>query len=456
MPALTARQRMNVVRCYLQGFSYDQIVDRTKISKGSVVGILTDLKNGTFHGLENVYEEIDALREIAVDLRRRDLSLSHAILGLTAFQGIEALGVQPADINKVVAMCQRLTPLGTEPQDFLAAVSAVVDVEQRTGTTPKELEARVGELEERYHTLEQRCKDLEPMSTKVIALTGQRDSLITQLAVLGATAKEENESLDAEIGERTKQLQRLQSQVAATEQLVGQLGRRVLDQEESLQQISRRSDRASNDLKRLLSLGFSENELPELATRLASAAYHHNMEPTQFQEWLFTCLDQASSLLGLDTMIKCRRDDVIKEERKLATARKNQETLAAELKTLKKQSTGERASQKSRRNVWEQESEALRCSSDQRLSTQQVQLQETARALGNLEGNIDSYVWVRPLVNLIQGIDGVTTKEVRIAATFLCLSLRRYLELHVESHDKPARIEFLLEKLLEVLERWET
>ncbi len=264
------------------------------------------------------------------------------------------------------------------------------------------------------------------------------------------------ESLDAEIAERTEQLQRLQGQVADTEQLVGQLGRRVLDQEESLRQISCRSDRASNDLKRIFSLGFSEKELPELATRLASAAYHHNIEPTQFQEWLFTCLDQAGSLLGLDTMIKYRRDDVIKEERKLATARKNQETLAAELKTLKKQGAEERASQKSRRKVWEQEIEAIRRSSDQRLSTQQVHLQKTARALGTLEGNIDSYAWVRPLVNLIQGIDGVTTKEVRIAATFLCLSLRRYLELHVENHDKPARIEYLLEQLLDVLRQWET
>jgi len=215
------------------------------------------------------------------------------------------------------------------------------------------------------------------------------------------------------------------------------------------------SDRASNDLKRILSLGLSENELPELATRLASAAYHHNIEPTQFQERLFTCLDQASSLLGLDTMINARRDELTKEERKLAAARKSQVTLAAELKALKKQGAEERAIQKSRREAWEQEIEALRRSSDQRLSTQHVELQKTARALGSLEGSIDAYAWVRPLVNLIQGIDGVTTKEVRIAATFLCHSLRRYLELHVANQDKPGRIEYLLEQLLEVLEGWE-
>ena len=393
MPAITARKKMTVGRLYLQAFSYQEIVGRTGISKGSVVSILADLKSGQFDDLENISDEVDALREIRVELRKRDLSLSQTILGLSAFQGIEALGVQPADIKSVVEMCQRLKPEGTETQDFVAAVSAVVEVEQRTGMIPNELEARVGELEGRYHMLEQRCKELDPMSKEVEILTEQRDSLITQLPALEMEAKKVKESLDAELEKRTERLQKLQSQVADTEQLIGQMGRRVLDQQGSLQQISYRSDQASYDLKRILSLGLSENELPELATGLASAAYHHNIEPTQFQEWLFTCLDQASSLLGLDTMINARRDELIKEERKLATARKNQEALAAELKTLKKQGAEERASQKSRRKVWEQEIEAFRRASDQRLSTQHDELQKTFRALGRLEGNIDSYAW---------------------------------------------------------------
>lgn len=382
--------------------------------------------------------------------------------------------MQPADVKNVVEQIRRLTPEGLESQDFLAAVSAVMEVEQRTGMDPTQLGERVGELEGRYHTLEQQCKDLEPMSKEVVALTEQRDSLITELAVLEAEAKKEKASLDAEIDERTGRLQKLQGQVNDTEQLIGQLGRRVLDQDELLRQINCRFNRASGALKQILSLGLSEKDLSVLATRLASAAYHHTIEPDQFQEWRFSQLDQASSLLGLDMMIKSRRNELINEESKLATARKTQETLTAELKALKKQGAEEKAAQKSRRKVWEQEIEAvgsiftqaatvetediksLRRSFDQRLSTQQIELRKTAQALGTLEGKIDSYAWIRPLVNLIQGNDGVTTKDVRIAATFLCLALRRYLELHVENQDRPARIGFLLEQLLEVLERRET
>ena len=60
------------------------------------------------------------------------------------------------------------------------------------------------------------------------------------------------------------------------------------------------------------------------------------------------------------------------------------------------------------------------------------------------------------MVDVVQGNEGVTNKELRVAATFCCLALRRYLDLHVENRDKPARIDNVLGQLLEVLERWET
>ena len=102
MPSITQRKKTTVVLLYLQGYSYQENSAKTGISKGSVVSILTDLRNGKFHPLENITDAIDTLREVAVQIRRTDLSLSQAALGLTAFQGIEALGVPPAEVKKVV------------------------------------------------------------------------------------------------------------------------------------------------------------------------------------------------------------------------------------------------------------------------------------------------------------------------------------------------------------------
>ena len=159
MPAITARKKMNVVRLYLEGHPYQYIADRAGVAKGSVVNVIDDLREGRIYALENLSDEIDGLRgEVAVELKKRDLSVSQATLGLSAFQGIESLGVPPAEVKKVVEMCRHLTPEGTETQIFLAAVSVVLDIEERTGMGLTELEDRVGELEARYNRLEQCVK----------------------------------------------------------------------------------------------------------------------------------------------------------------------------------------------------------------------------------------------------------------------------------------------------------
>ena len=163
---------------------------------------------------------------------------------------------------------------------------------------------------------------------------------------------------------------------------------------------------------------------------------------------------------------------MIKEEKKLANIQRNQEFSSAKLKALKK--NGAEEAQKSLREAWEKEieavgsifkqaattaaknNEALHHSLGESLSTQRQELQKTAQALGSLEGRIGSYAWVCPLFDLIQGKEGVTTEALRITSTFLFLVLQRYLNLHVESREKPGRIEYLLGELLEEFEKWET
>ncbi len=51
----------------------------------------------------------------------------------------------------------------------------------------------------------------------------------------------------------------------------------------------------------------------------------------------------------------------------------------------------------------------------QRLSTQQLELQDTARACGILEEKINSYAWVRAMVNLVQR-EGKTDGEIEDAS----------------------------------------
>lgn len=145
MPELTPRKHMNVLRLYFQGDSYQAIAQKTGVGKGSVVNIITMLKSGQFRAFRDTEDQVDALREVAVQLKRSGLSLPQAAIGLSAFQGIAALGVPPGDIGKVVAFCRSLTPDGIETGKFVGAALALLEAQEDTGKGLQELEGYVRE-----------------------------------------------------------------------------------------------------------------------------------------------------------------------------------------------------------------------------------------------------------------------------------------------------------------------
>ena len=75
MPGLTPRRHMNVIRLYIQGDSYQAIAQKSGVAKGSVVNVITMLKSGQFPAFRDNDDQVDALREVAVQLKRSGLSL---------------------------------------------------------------------------------------------------------------------------------------------------------------------------------------------------------------------------------------------------------------------------------------------------------------------------------------------------------------------------------------------
>ena len=97
MPELSMRKRLNVVRFYFQGLPYEEIVTRAGVAKGTVVNVINELKAGRFPQVTNLEDEVEALREVAVGLKRTNMSVSQAASGLVALQWLESLGVEPGE-----------------------------------------------------------------------------------------------------------------------------------------------------------------------------------------------------------------------------------------------------------------------------------------------------------------------------------------------------------------------
>ena len=400
MPEITMRKRLNVVRLYFHGLSYQDIVTRAGVSKGTVVNVINDLKEGRFPSLEPIQEHVYALREIAVEIKRSGLSVSQAALGLSAFKGIASLGLPPRDVAGVFNLFRQLAPDGVATKQFVAAAMTVKGIQDRTGRGSEELEAWMNELEFQVTDLSQRRQELEPIAERVDSLIRDRDRLAEEVAQLGSDSQEAKRRLDIQIRGRHEHLKALESRIVETQRLIDQTGRRYLHQQEEARQAESRLNVATVAIEKLARLGLVLKDLPELATRLALVARHHRIDPDQFQDWLFSCLDHCSSLLGLESMIKARQEELRLDERKLAAVRSKGEIAAAELQALSKQGAEEEVAQRTIRDAWEEnvrsvwttladaarlemaELRAIGEAMKEEATARAADLQDTARALG--------------------------------------------------------------------------
>ena len=100
MEKLSLRKQLVVVRLYLSGLSYDEIAAKGGVSKGTVANIVSELKAGRFHETGNVSEQLELLRELAVELKQTGLTLGQAAAGVAVLSYLEEFGLEPATLEE--------------------------------------------------------------------------------------------------------------------------------------------------------------------------------------------------------------------------------------------------------------------------------------------------------------------------------------------------------------------
>ena len=472
MPELTFRKRLRTVELLLEGHSYQTISERVGVSKGTVSNVINEVRDGQLPTVRGLEDQVDGLREVATQVQRNGLSLSQAAVGLTAFRGFAALGIAPGGISKMVTLCHSMTPDGMETEKFARAVLVLLEAQERTGKGPEELEEWVGELVARSEALVTQCQELEPVAQQVETFRKERDGLVQENATLTSEtqrAKQEHEKVVSSFGE---DLERQQTQVQNTQKLIGETSRRYLDQEEKLRQVDLRLAEATHSIGKLADLGLPMEQLPDLAARLSQQAQHQGIDVDHFLEWFYFCLDGAGSLLGLESQLKAKEEQVQEADGELLAVATQRDAAAGELRGLAQQIAEAKATQRSIIAAWKQDMRQIAETVQQEISQggeelralaqvfekevgrRLVQLGETAVALGRLEEAIDSYALVRPLVSLLQGKDQLSLSEARVAAIALCRGLLAYLEGKTEIWDSSASVAYRANYLLEALEKW--
>ena len=184
MEKLSLKKKLLIIRLYLEGLSYDEISVKTNVGKGSVHNVITELKAGRFPEFGDLSEQIELLRELAVDLKRTRITPVQAAVGVSVLARLQELGVEPGEIESISALCRTLNADGIDIPLFVRAALAFEEEQRRTGLSVDELETKVKSLEESVTRLEPLAKEVMEQEARLTELAKQRESLAEEVSEL--------------------------------------------------------------------------------------------------------------------------------------------------------------------------------------------------------------------------------------------------------------------------------
>jgi DNA repair exonuclease SbcCD ATPase subunit len=233
---ITAGTRMQVVRLYFEGLSYDEIAARTDTSKGSVAGIIAELKAGRFPHFEHATDLVETMRDLAMGSHKASMPPTEAISLFIVLRRLIGLGVEPTYLEAWMRMCQSLPEEDLPRSAVIQAATRLANLEQQ-GLSYEEAIARLEQASEEVKKLQANANLL---SKEQAGLEELKVSLTRECQAL---AKERNR-LE---GERRRADEGLQNLLARSQRL----GKQVEEREAILSRLEQRHQDLSAVLPKL-------------------------------------------------------------------------------------------------------------------------------------------------------------------------------------------------------------
>ena len=453
MERLTAKKKLAVVRLYLSGLSYDDIVARSGVSKGTVANVATELKAGMIPEAADVGEYIELLRELSFDLKRSELTPGQCAVGLILLNQITECGLDPADIKRW-PMILKSVRNEDDINEFVRLVYGIQQVQQRSGLSLEALDNKVHELERKAADLEPISDKLEDYKKQLVELTKQREELANSVAMLEQKSKL--------LTPRTEDLERREQT----------LSRRIADMEPKAKKAETTLSTLKGEMQKLEDTGFSLRELAEFNEKLEVIAQHHAIKPSELRSRLLHELETLNKGLALETLIQSRQQELEKTEQGLVRTKKEIETVRVVVDSLKQEKRNLEGSIKETREKVGQEivkiiplaqdaiaklRKDLRRGNDEALAEVQRlrdEAIEVGKDVGQYEGILKSCQWLNDLLALVRGEENIEGKRVRIIVLPVVRALHSWLKHQYSYSLSLTSMSLTIERLINELETW--
>jgi DNA repair exonuclease SbcCD ATPase subunit len=280
MRQITFQAKMEALEFYLDGFSTNEIVNKTGISKGAVISILKDAREGKFPRLE-LKDRIDELHSLSVRLRKEGLDLTQAKLGFAFFKKLVDMDIEPEKVRGWIEFCSEISP--SPPEGFIPAAMELLRIGKETGKGYAEIASEVNELCSQREKLIGEVGDLKAKESRAKELKDEVEKSEEEVQKLGLQKKQLesdvnslNRSLQKRAGELGIPLHELQAklrELVSLEEEIANKGKeknRLQGEIEALtereEKLSSRVEKAFSDFEKDIKLiRETSNELAKIA-----------------------------------------------------------------------------------------------------------------------------------------------------------------------------------------------
>ena len=209
MKEIDMNKKLKVIELFLAGATYDEITLQVGVSKGSVVNIIDEFRDGELPLPPGMTKYVDELRYVAVELKKRNTTVNQLKSYSKLHSKLKDMGVGDEQVETWLDICQCIATPAVPNKEFVAAAIQLGELKKNTGydyqTLIQGYKAKLeavkifdGQIEQRKGELakiEQKTKEQQEQATKELqaitkAITAAQETFAKQKAERESQLKE--------------------------------------------------------------------------------------------------------------------------------------------------------------------------------------------------------------------------------------------------------------------------
>lgn len=297
MKEIPRTKKLEVAQYYILGYPYSDIENRADVSHGSVVNIVKELEDGKLTIPGTTFDQVNDLRQLSFDLKKKGLEPSQALLGLLLFDRLRLLEITPELLPKWSELTKKLLPVEFPAKDFLEAALRLDELEKGEGKP-------FATLAEEYVRLKE---GVDKLKSEVDSLGKNKEELIKEVEPLRSqleSLERTKNRLENDVEMQTRKLQELKSKTRETEEEKSRLNRETKDLQRRKTRLSSEVDSKEESLRRLNDIGLSDEDLLRITTFIERTSKNEGISGNELKKRFFSALGLFEDVSGLENRRK--------------------------------------------------------------------------------------------------------------------------------------------------------